>query len=333
MTNTGDNAVRENDRAIEELLGRAARRPTPPPEATRAAKLAVQHEWQRLNRRQSARRRLMLFAAAATLVLAVGFTMITVLAPIEQPVQVATLDKAVGTVYMLGETSELSPVVDLEVVESGETIKTDRNAHVGLSWGNGGSLRLDQDTEVRFVAADRIELHRGRVYFDSLPESGRPAALAIATEEGVVTHVGTQFMAAVDDASLTISVREGEVRVDGYHRLTVGAGKQTRLAGSSQPEVLDIRGYGPDWQWVEITAPARALTGKRLVDLLAWVARETGYRIEFGDGVESEIEDIDVTGVKRSTPREALENSLRVSALDFRYDDENGVIFISHAGR
>lgn len=333
MNHPGDKAVRDNDRAIEELLGQAAPRPTPPADETRQAKLAIQQDWRQLTRRRTVRRRLTLLATAATFALAVALVMNTLLAPVGQAVQVATLEKAVGTVYMLGEKSELSPVVDLEAVRSGETIKTDRNAQVGLSWGNGGSLRLDENTEVRFVSTDRIELHSGRVYFDSMPDAGLPATLTIETREGEVTHVGTQFMAAVDGVSLTVSVREGRVLVDGYHRLTVDEGKQTRLVGSSQPEVLDIRAFGPDWEWVEVTAPVRSLDGKKLKDLLAWVARETGYRIEFGDGLEAEIEDVDVTGVERDTPREALEKSLRVSAYDYRYDDENGVIIISHAGR
>ncbi len=333
MNDPGDNTVRENDQAIEDLLGRAAPRPTPPADAMLEAKLAIQQDWQRVTRRRTSRRRMMLMATAATFVFAVALVMNTLLAPVEQPVQVATMDKAVGTVYMLGEKSELSPVVDLAAVRSGETIKTDSNASVGLSWGNGGSLRLDQNTEVRFVAADRIALQSGRVYYDSMPETGLPARLTISTHEGDVTHIGTRFMAAVDDASLTVSVRDGRVRVDGYHRITVNEGKRTRFIGASRPEELDIRVYGPDWQWVETTAPVQALDGKKLKDLLAWVARETGYRIEFNEGLESEVDDVDVTGVDRDTPREALDKSLRITALDYRFDDENGVIIISHAGR
>lgn len=333
MNNPGENAARENDRAIEDLLGRAAPRPTPPADATQKAKLAIQQEWQQVTHRRTAHRRMLLVATAATFLLAVALVTNTRLAPLEQPVQVATMDKAVGTVYMLGEKSELSPVVDLAAVRSGETIKTDRDAGVGLSWGNGGSLRLDQNTEVRFVSADRIELQSGRVYFDSMPETGLPAKLTITTREGDVTHIGTRFMAAVDDASLTVSVRDGKVRVDGYHRVTVNEGKRTRFIGASQPEELDIRAYGPDWHWVETTAPVQALDGKKLKDLLAWIARETGYRIEFKEGLESEVDDVDVTGVERDTPREALDKSVRVTGWDYRFDDENGVIIISHAGR
>lgn len=333
MKNPGDDAVRENDQAIEDLLGRAAPRPTPPADAMLKAKLAIQRDWQQVTRRRTSRRRMMLLATAATFVVAVALVLNTLLAPVEQPVQVATMDKAVGTVYMLGEKSVLSPVVDLAAVRSGETIKTDWNAGVGLSWGNGGSLRLDQNTEVRFVSADRIELHRGRVYFDSMPETGRPARLTIATHEGDVTHIGTRFMAAVDDTSLTVSVRDGKVRVDGYHRVTVNEGKRTQFFGASRPKEFKIRAYGPDWHWVEMTAPVQALKGKKLKDLLAWVARETGYRIEFNEGLESVVDDVDVTGVVRDSPREALDKGLRVSALDYRFDDENGVIIISHAGR
>ncbi|MDX1517483.1 MAG: FecR family protein [Woeseiaceae bacterium] len=325
--------MRETDQAIEDLLGRAAPRPTPPAETAAKAKLAIEQEWQQVTRRRIVRRRMLLTASAATFVLAIALVMNTLLAPVEQPIRVATMDKAIGTVYMLGEKSELSPVVDLAAVRSGETIKTDRDAGVGLSWDTGGSLRLDENTEVRFVSTDRIELRSGRIYFDSMPETGIPATLTIDTREGEVTHVGTRYMAAVDSASLTVSVRDGKVRVDGYHKVTVDEGERMRLVGSSQPEMLDIRGYGPDWQWIELTAPVQAVGGSKLKDLLAWVARETGYRIEFNDGVEAAIGEVDVTGVDRDTPREALDKSLRITALDYRFDDENGVIIISHAGR
>ncbi|MDX1518388.1 MAG: FecR family protein [Woeseiaceae bacterium] len=302
-------------------------------DAVQKAKLAIQQDWQQVTRRRTSRRRMMLGATAATLVLGVTLVMNTLLAPVEQPVRVAFMDKAVGTVYMLGEQSVLNPVVDLAAVRSGETIMTDRDAGVGLSWGNGGSLRLDQNTEVRFVSADRIELHSGRVYFDSMPETGRPARLTIATHEGDVSHIGTRYMAAVDKTSLTVSVRDGTVRVDGYYPVDINEGKGAQFVGASRPREFNVRAYGPNWHWVEATAPAQALNGKKLTDLLAWVARETGYRIEFNDDVESKVEGVDVTGVDRDTPRQALEKSLRVSAFDYHFDDLNGVIIISNAGR
>ena len=333
MTKPGENAIRDNDEAIEELLGHASPRPAPPEQAVRQAKRAVQAQWELTTRKSATRRRWLAAGAAAGIALAATIVTNVLLVPASQPVQVASLDKAVGTVYLLGEKSELSPVVDLDAVRSGDTIRTARGASAGLSWNNGGSLRLDENTEVRFVSTERIELHGGRVYYDTLPGAAQAAGLTIETREGNVTHVGTQFMAAVDDASLTVSVREGRVQVDGYHRRIVDAGNQVRFVGSSQPEVLDIRGYGPEWRWIEATAPIRMQGGKSLKDLLAWVARETGYSIVFGDGIEAEIDEVELTGVVRDTPRGALEKSLRVSALDYEFDDENGVIIISYAGR
>lgn len=335
MTNTGDNAIHEKERALEELLGQATPRPVPPEDVMRKAKLAVQSDWQQLTRQRRTHRRLTLLAAAATFVFAIALVMHAVLAPIEQPVQVATLDKAIGTVYLLGEQSELNPVVDVEVIRSGETIKTVRDAHVGLSWGSGGSLRLDENTEVRFAAADRIELHSGRVYFDSLPDSGLPARLTIETSRGNVTHIGTQFITAIDDTSLTVSVREGRVSIDGHYRdAVVNAGKQARLVGSTSPEVLDIKGYGDEWRWVELSAPVRITSGQKLTDLLAWFVRETGYKYDFeSEDVEALVEEGDVQGDISDTPREALRTSLLVNELDYDIDEENGVIIISQAGR
>lgn len=333
MTKSAEKAMRTDDQAIEKLLGHASPRPVPSEAATQRAKLAVRAQWESSNRQRTMRRRWVIAGAAASISLAVAVVMNVLQAPVVQPVQVAAIDKAVGTVFLLGERSELSPVADLEVVRTGETIRTARQAGVGLTWTNGASLRLDEDTEVRFVSTERIELRRGRIYFDTMPAAQKEATLTIATREGDVTHIGTQFMAAVDDTSLTVSVREGRVQVDGYRRREIDAGKQVRFVGSSQPEILDIRTYGPMWRWIEATAPVRIECATCLKELLAWVARETGYRIVFGDGVEAEVEKTELTGVERDTPRDALEKSLRVSALDYEFDDENGVIIISYAGR
>lgn len=334
MTNTGDNALPEDDQALEELLGRASPRPLPPADLVQQAKAVAQGEWQQMNRRRTTRRRLTMFATAATVVLAVTVVMNTWLAPVVPPVQVATLEKAIGTVYLLGEQSELYVPDDLSAVQSGQTIVTAKNASVGLSWGQGGSLRLDADTKVVFESIDTVELKSGRVYFDSRTDNDKQATLTISTEYGDVTHIGTQFITAVEDEELTVRVREGRVSIDGrFYDGTAKQGKAMKFAGSNEPREFDESGFGPEWEWIELTAPVTAMDGKKLRAFIEWVSRETGLKYEFeSDEVKSYVDDSDTLGDLSNTPRVALRQSLRINNLDLEIDQENGVIIISQAG-
>ena len=328
MTETGNKAMVDDDRALEELLGRASPRQAPPADVNQRVKAAVREEWRKEHRRNAMRRRTAMFAAAASVVLAVAVVWTTWLAPLPPPVQVATLEKSMGTIYLLSEQAELRRAENLRSVQSGQTIVTAENASVGLRWNHGGSLRLDANTEVLFAAKDSIELRSGRVYFDSLPDSGAKSSLKIRTEHGDVAHIGTQFMTAVDDDSLIVSVREGKVSIDGrFYDDTVEAGNQARLVGSRRPEILSIRTFGPEWEWIEATAPIAVMQGKSLYDFLLWISRETGLEVRFeSDEVERVAREESPKGDLDETPRVALRQSLL--SADLAYDIDNGVIRI-----
>ena len=271
-----------------------------------------------------------MIAAAASVVLAVTVVWTTWLAPLQPPVRVAMLEKSIGTIYLLGEQSELRRAENLQAVQSGQTIVTADNATVGLRWDAGGSLRLDANTEVLFASTENIELKSGRVYFDSLPDSGTTSVLKVRTVHGDVSHIGTQFVTAVDDEALIVSVREGRVEIDGrFYDDTIEAGKQARLVGSRRPEILSIRTFGPEWAWVEATAPVAIMEGKTLYDLLVWVSRETGLEIEFeSDDVERIVKNESPEGDLNEAPREALRQSLLTADLEYNID--NGVIRIKN---
>lgn len=331
MTNTGDNAVPSDDQALEELLGQATPRPLPSAEAMQQAKAAVQSEWQQVTTQRTTRRRLTMFATAATVVLAVTLVMNTWLAPVVPSVQVATLEKSVGVIYLLGDESVLRRADNLEIVKTGQTIVTADDATVGLSWGQGGSLRLAEKTEVMFASAKSIELRSGRVYFDSPfnAETAADPALTITTEYGDVTHIGTQFITAIGNDSLTVSVREGRVAIDGrFHDGIAGRDEQLTFIGSQKPGRRSIKGYGPEWEWIETTAPITAMTrGKTLREFLNWVSRETGLDYRFvRDDLELLADVEELKGDISDSPRVALGQSLPTFGLD--HDIEDGVIII-----
>lgn len=332
MTTSGNKAVPDDDRELEALLGQAAPRPTPSEDATARAKSALGEEWRGLVRARTRRRRMRALAVAATVVLGVSIAITVWRAPALAPEQVATLDKALGTLYLLGEHSELTRADNLQVVFSGQTIVTADEAGVGLDWGRGGSLRLDENTEVRFVSADRIELAGGRIYFDSGPQPTSGTRLAIITPHGLVKHIGTQFIAASNDESLIVSVREGRVSIEGnFHDAVAARGERMRFIGTTRPERLNIATYGPEWEWIEATAPVAAMQGRRLYEFLVWISRETGLEFRFeSKTVERIAREESVTGDLSNTPRVALRQSL--STFDLAYDIDNGVIRIREAG-
>jgi hypothetical protein len=278
------------------------------------------------------RRRVLLLATAASFALVTMVSMNTWLAPIPVPQQVAAVEKAMGTIFVLGEKAEMLEVAGLSSVVTGQTVRTDRDAAMGLAWLRGGSLRLDERTEITFLADDRIDLASGRIYFDS---DGIGDALTISTRYGDIQHLGTQYMALAGDKDLTVSVREGRVAV------TTGRGDQIAAAGQQMtlkndrraPERLSIKTYGPDWVWVETAASPPPLAGKTIYDLLLWVSRETGYRFDFADAAtERVVRTESAEGDLSETPRIALRQSLRTVNLHSNIDDpdiqKSGVILI-----
>lgn len=327
----GDKTLVDDDRALEELLGRASPRPTPPDDAMKRVKAAVEEEWRQQHRRRVTRRRFTALGLAATVVLGVAVVMNTWLAPAVPPVHVATLEKSIGTIYLLGGQGQLLRADNLEAVRSGQTIATAGSSGAGLKWGAGGSLRLDENTEVMFTSEDTIELKSGQVYFDSEPTGDTAAALKIVTELGDVSHLGTQFTTSIDRDTLTVRVREGKVAIDGrFYEHVAEQGKEIRLVGSRRPQESNIPVFGPQWEWIEATTPVAAMEGRKLYDFLVWVGRETGLTITFeSDDVERAAKEAFVLGDASDIPRVALHQRLMTANL--ACDIDNGMIRIRQA--
>lgn len=325
-----------DDAVLERLFAEAEPRPTPSDAVRARVRTAIYDDWQTLAGRRRRQRR-MLFAAAAAAAIAAVIGTPFLLRPAATAAEVATLARSVGTIYLLGETSELQRVDSLDVVYAGQAIVTADDSRVGLLWGRGGSLRIGANTEVRFTESDMIELVNGRVYFDSVSSTGAAAAgtaaLTITTDNGSVTHVGTQFITTNSDDELTVSVREGRVRLDGrFHDVMAGAGQRVTLRGSAPPELVNVSAYGPEWEWVEAVAPVPDLKGRLLYDFLAWVSRETGLEFRFeSDAVERIVHRETVQGDLSDAPRIALRQSLLTA--DLEYEIDNGVIRIKQAGK
>lgn len=316
---------------LEELLRHAAPRPAPPPAVADAARDAVRDAW-RIAVGQRRRRNVFRYAVAAAALVGV-FAGITVLRPpAPVVVQVAAIDKSVGPVYVLGEQAELQTTDDLATIMSGQTIMTGAGAGLAVSWGDGGSLRLDQNTRVEFTDVESVFLQAGRVYFDSRdPELGvdtaNSPAFRLHTAAGQVRHIGTQYMAHIDGDTLVVSVREGEVAIEGnYHDHRAQPGEQVTLSGSLRPSVLSIAGTGDEWGWITAITPTVDVDGRNLLEFLGWASRELGLQLVFEGGAQAVAQSAILRGSIESSPADALRMRLASAALSWRI--EGGIIYV-----
>ncbi len=324
MTRANYKDADTDDRAVEALLQQAPPRPMPTELAAARARREVEAEWQRMLGKRRSTRRITLLAAAASVAFAaiVSFNTWMPLGP--EPVKVANVARANGTIFVIGDKAEMLEAPGLSAVVTGQTVRTDAGASIGFSWLLGGSLRLDENTEVTFIADDRIELAAGRIYFDSM---NTPDSLSVTTAYGDVQHVGTRYMLRNDGRALTVSVRDGRVDIETTQAiLSAHAGEQLRFDNSRQrPQPLNVSIFGPEWEWIEAAAPAPDFRGRPIYELLQWVSAETGLRFDFEDeATETLVRTVTVEGDTSHSPRSALRQALLIANLHSNIDEIAG---------
>lgn len=330
MSKTSEHYAKRD--TVEALLEHALPRPRPPADDEQLVRDAVYAEWQKVTGQRRSRRNVVRFALAASALLAVAMTF-NAFRPMDvAPAQVASIGKSHGPVHLLGEHDEYRDLADAEAVYAGQVILTGDDAGIGLDWGMGGSLRVDQRTRIEFESDESIYLHSGRIYFDSAA-AGSQALLTINTDHGSLTHVGTQYMAESNSGMLIVSVREGEVEIAGhFYDQTATDGKQVRITGSGRPSIADLPGHGGAWAWVEAMSPNIDLDGMSTHDFIAWVGRETGHKIAYAS---ADAEAIATRGTLKGTVNTDPRNALRVRMMgeDLSYKFDGGTIIVSTKGR
>jgi len=289
----------DEERGVSELLERAGARPEVPDadleEITATARSAWQACWgaQPLPRsRWSAPGARLAMAAglAAALALAVGLGWgWRSLRPAGPPEVVAHVESVSGPVG-LGDGAAAGaalgqPVPAGTVITTGGATEPEGRASLRLA--TGATVRLDAESRLRLVSASVLQLDRGTVYVDTGSPERPGAALEVRTTLGVARDVGTQFLVRLVGAeaeALAVRVREGVVAVErGGQAFRAGAGRELVLHRDGRVERRPAAGHGPAWEWTMAAAPAFELEGRTLAELLAWVSRETGWRLLYED--------------------------------------------------
>lgn len=333
-----------SDEAFAELLSKAPPRATPPPEVEADIRQAIHGEWRRVAGHNVRRRKLQSFAMAATVLLGVFVTLNMLRTPLPdfESLQMATIERQFGSVFITKHGTSSSDTTT--AVEGGDIVETGADSGSALAWHGGGSLRIDENTVVAFEAENRIYLQRGRVYFDSVDsgsfeERSDAGEFLIRTDDGLIRHIGTQYMTAVTTQGTTVAVREGSISIAGAQgNRRAGAGEQLLVSADGEFEPGKINGYDEDWQWIQDTTPTIELDGWEAAQALNWVSRETGLSVRFASPSAEQLAEQtrikgfiikDDEGSNHLQPIRALEIFMPLTDLHAAID--GGVIIVSEA--
>ena len=273
--NTGDDN-------LARLLRLAGPRPEPSPEVTAEVYDSVRAAWAARGRRRSRLRYVLQGAVAASLIAVVAVLLWP--ASVERPVTVA-----------IGNVQQVAGAVSANVdgawrslhsgdeFSTGMPLRTNTAAGLGLQLGNGASVRLAADTRLVFETAQRLRLEQGRVYVDTA--GARPGAqYEVMTNTGVIRNLGTQFEVYSDGERTRVRVRGGEVVLDtAAESLHARRGEALLADRAGRIERSRFPSDDPQWQWVQELAPPFETNDSRVIDLVDWVARETGREVVFAD--------------------------------------------------
>jgi transmembrane sensor len=183
---------------------------------------------------------------------------------------------------------------------------------------------LDAGTRVILVSRGELRLERGAVYVDSDGADPARAPLEVVTAHGRVREIGTRYEVRVGAAAWSVRVRDGRLAVEtgtGTHEVDAGARLELGADGATLGTGSDRE--PPGWDWLLEIAPTLDIEGRSLQAFLAWVARETGWRVRFADeALAAEATRIRLHGtIEGLRPDQAVEVVLPGAGLAHRVED------------
>jgi ferric-dicitrate binding protein FerR (iron transport regulator) len=223
-----------------------------------------------------------------------------------------------------GESAAARPALALQNVDIGETVTTG-DGHGTIRRSDGVAIRIDRDTRITVVPGPGtqagVTIERGAVYIDTSGREGTEP-LVVTAHAAVLQDIGTRYEVRVAGDAVRVRVRDGRVRAT--------RGGKTDEATPGMQLVADSRGitlseaptFGADWDWIVRAVLPPPVHDRSLAEFLAWVERESGRRVRFGDrSIEASAATTRVYGVIDGLSiEEALIVVLASCALEHRTD-------------
>ncbi len=203
---------------------------------------------------------------------------------------------------------------------SGTRVQTGIDGMALLAMGDA-SVRIGPASVVTLQRADRLELKRGRIYLDFGAHETRLRELRLETPLGAIEHLGTQFQARMDAHRLSVSVREGQVRLTtAQGEQLLGARESAEVQEDGRTRLRAIQPFGDEWAWTSQLAPDFPIEGQSLAQFLDWFGRETGQRIDYATPVvRIAAQRTRLSGsIEGLAPQDALKAV--IAATDFDYE-------------
>jgi ferric-dicitrate binding protein FerR (iron transport regulator) len=314
---------------LGELVNAAGRRPEPPREDYEYVLEAAMAAWR--HKVRSRRRRRWALAIAASVTVAVMGTTLSRWMPRSPMLAVATPSVLRGNVEMRfpGESSWRALRPGSEIM-AGSRLRSGAGAGLALVLKQGVSIRLDSQSELEMQSATVLQLVTGAVYVDS-GSALSSGGLRVVTRLGTVADVGTVFEVRTEPGLLRIRVREGRVQVDSAShsvQLRSEAGEALELDEHGVIRRPHVAATDSAWAWAEALATAPDVEGRPLLPFLAWVARETGRRLQFeGPDVEAHAREVILHGETRDlTPLQALDLMLSTTDLEYVLSADEAIV-------
>lgn len=329
MTGTENRKDRMREQVLEDLFRQASVRERPALEDEQQIRASLREQWLDMTKGRRRRNRLF-FAAAASIAIAVFSATMSMRAPttMEPGIEVASVEVIKGDIRVRSAADDSgSSLVAQEMLETGQEVSTAHGAGLLAFWRNGISLRIDQNSRVKVTSETELQLISGRVYIDTHGAHGPSAGLSLVTPAGLVRHVGTRYMVAVNLGSTRVSVREGQVLLGDGDEAAEG-GERLVFSASGEHRREAVSTYGEDWSWAENLAQPFASDGRTVSEFLSWVGRESGRVIQYASPVaESLAGETRLRGDIDLGPMQALE--LVMQGTDLDSDLQDGTIVVS----
>jgi len=267
-----------SEEQIEQLLRRIGDIPQPPGDMRERVKSQVESAWRdNVQEQQQTRKSYSLFAAAATITLAITVGWLMTNDPLPQPV-IASLDSPLESVMTSTDGDRWQVSANLDMQQGAYVRATDT---ASLSLSNTLNIRMKPESVVYLSSTDEVRLISGEIYLDSY-DKPKDESFRVVTNFGIAEDIGTQFSVATSAAEWQIQVREGLVQVkDDATHVQLTENQRLNITATNSVNQTTLPAHHESWQWAENSRPEYDIEGESVDQYLQWVARETGRDLQY----------------------------------------------------